>query len=190
MSTDKNIEHKLYTPEQLEKLELLRRKRDLENDNRKDQIKYESKRWIPKNGDKVDSHVLTYKLETKRGIILSVKRDKKKGGLKCDVQFGMFVFEGVPSRHLGHSPTKDPGETDWTGRLDLFTKVHEYSQMPTKKLLAIFKKERFSKDADIIKRILNTQEHVPKKSEKNMKAIKHIKWEDFEKERLQAGFWI
>ena len=187
MSTIKNIEEKVYTLEQLGKLEVLRQERSAENHMRKNYMESIFKRWVPRNGDKVSSNVLTHKIETKRGIILKVKVAHKTGELNCDVRFGMFVFEGVPSKHLRHSPAEDPRESDWTGNLALYTKIKEFENMPTKKLLKILKIDRFSDEAGSIKKILSTREHIPKKSERKMKSIKYIKWKDFCKD--SNGVW-
>ena len=189
MSKNNNIEEKLYTPEQLQKLNSLRSYNELERFQKNMSIhkkQYALKKHILKEEDKISSKFIAGKIDHKgKGVIIKVK----KKGLSFDVKFGRYIIEGVPQNYINYSPTQELRGVDieyWQQHFREYVELKvKYHEMNTRQLLVEYRERLRGNDLNNphtieMKRELATRGHIPRKSDRSHRGkIERIKWEEF-----------
>lgn len=185
-------EKQIWTTEQLEKLKALRDLREASNAKRRADIKenseFKAKRdaMTLKVGDKVKFRFTAKNLPQKMGVIVKIRTDKKTGSTICDARFSNVLFEGIPEWILRKSFQTKANIIAWVDKLEKYVKLAaEYQEMPTKKLLSMYKANRFTDEGIIMKHELSKREHVEKRSEKKQITVK---WEEFSKQSKALSF--
>lgn len=173
----------IWNAEELEKIESLRKKREDDNKKRRADIKSrdESAKAVDfKPSDKV--HLVFPGWEDKRGVIVKSRKNEKDGIRVFDVKFGKLSIEGVPENRLRRALKIKADIEKWTDDLGTFIELTlKYQEIPTKNLLAMYKKNRFTKEGSVMKHELSKRGHVESKKEKN-EEYKTVKWEEFLKQ--------
>jgi len=197
MSAKSNIEEKIWTPAQLEKIKVLRELNEFEKNNKKQekQARIKKRLLALSEGDKVSCATITNKIDHKgKGVILNVTEHHEKGIL-YDVKFGRYIYEGVPAYYIRNCPKEDLENVNvWSGDFRKYVELKgKFQDVPTYKLLKMYRSDRRmgyvdgegfdSKELLEMKRELQTREHVPRKSDRSHNGkIERIKWSEFSKQ--------
>jgi hypothetical protein len=181
----------IWTSGQLEKIKALRNSSDMERNKKRDDMRIRME-FNAKNDFKLRDKVnLTFdnKTNQKKGIVVKVWKNKKDGEQVFNVKFGKLLVEGIPAYYLRNaSPAQKANLMEWVDDLSQYVKLtQKYQEMPTKKLLAMYKENRFNKEGIAMKHELSKREHVETRSEKGKKQTT-IKWEEFLKQSKALSF--